>query len=51
MASYELYFVNGQLGDFNTSGFPNGFSDQQLTVNNNHPGNRLVTAGTINNIN
>lgn len=48
MATYELYFANNQLGDFNTGGFPGGFTgSQELEINNNHPGDRLVDSGAI----
>lgn len=52
MASYELLFDNNQLGDFNTSGLPGGISGaQELTINNNHPADRLVKNGAIANRN
>lgn len=54
MAFYELFFSNGQLGDFNTVD-PVGIAlnpqgDQTLKINNNHPGDRLVDAGAIGNL-
>ncbi|RJE82707.1 Hint domain-containing protein [Paracoccus onubensis] len=54
MAFYELFFSNGQLGDFNTVDpwrvvlDPEG--DQTLRINDNHPGDRLVDAGAIGNL-
>lgn len=48
MASYELFFNNNQLGDFNSNCFTNGyFGSQILTVNNNHPADRLIGNGAI----
>ena len=51
MATYELFFSNDQLGDFNTVNPVGVFLDpegeQTLKINNNHPGDRLVDAGAI----
>ncbi|RNF34497.1 Hint domain-containing protein [Paracoccus methylarcula] len=51
MAAYALYFSNDQLGDFNTSNafelITNPMGEQKLTINTNHPGDRLVSNGAV----
>lgn len=51
MATYQLFFNNGQLGNFNTAGFPGGYTgSQSLTINSAHPGDRLVDAGAVSSV-
>lgn len=51
MALYELQFSNNQLGDFNSTGFSGGLTgSQELTINSNHPGDRLVDNGAISDV-